>query len=50
LETNPLLKLLAELKLEDLTEEERRKILNGEPVYVSTDEMLIRRNGTASFK
>ena len=40
LETNWLLKQLAEFSLEDLAEEEkRRKVLNGEPVYVSKVEM-----------
>lgn len=49
-ETDPLIRLLVQLELDDFTEDEQRRILNGEIVRVSADEMLARKNGTTSFK
>lgn len=49
-ETDPLIRLLIQLELKDFTEDEQRRILNGEIVRISADEMLARKNGTTSFK
>ena len=44
------MKLMINLTLKDLTNEEKRRVQNGEVLSIPADELFARKYGTASFK
>ena len=49
-EPSPLIRLIVDLTLRDLTDEEKRRVQNGEVIRIPADELFARKYGTASFK
>ena len=44
------MRLIVDLTLRDLTDEEKRRVRNGEVIRIPADELFARKYGTASFK
>jgi hypothetical protein len=49
-QSNALIKLIADLTLNDLTDEEKTRVKNGEVIRVPADELLLRTRKSTSFK